>query len=170
MLNFTIFLENGFVVPIFCRNEYFGIHVRYLGFQYSKQCFKSIVKNEMEKIHSELFFKQISQYSILTYRNELIFLLCNQQLRTKVLSGFVVILKVQNFILGIMFFANAIPCVVPYVSPSIMRKSKFYPSYIKNRTFDLLLSKFSDRCSSVYVRSTSIRCNFLPGVPSERHN
>jgi hypothetical protein len=45
-------------------------------------------------------------------------------LRTKVLSAFVVILKIQNFILGILIFYNVIPCIVPYVSPTIMRKSK----------------------------------------------
>ncbi|KAI9552332.1 hypothetical protein GHT06_022697 [Daphnia sinensis] len=44
-------------------------------------------------------------------------------LRTKVLSAFVVILKMQNFILGILYFANVIPCIIPYISPSIMRKS-----------------------------------------------
>ncbi|EFX65693.1 hypothetical protein DAPPUDRAFT_303564 [Daphnia pulex] len=44
-------------------------------------------------------------------------------LRTKVLSAFVVILKIQNFILGILFFYNVIPCIVPYVSPAIMRKT-----------------------------------------------
>nr|CAH0107278.1 unnamed protein product [Daphnia galeata] len=44
-------------------------------------------------------------------------------LRTKVLSAFVVILKLQNFILGILYFANVIPCIVPYVSPAIMRKT-----------------------------------------------
>ncbi|KAK4037116.1 hypothetical protein OUZ56_029155 [Daphnia magna] len=44
-------------------------------------------------------------------------------LRTKVLSAFVVILKMQNFILGILYFANVIPCIIPYISPSIMRKT-----------------------------------------------
>lgn len=56
------------------------------------------------------------------------------QLRTKVLSAFVVILKLQNFILGILYFANVIPCIVPYVSPAIMRKSKLnYNIFLKTK-------------------------------------
>ncbi|KAK4037113.1 hypothetical protein OUZ56_029152 [Daphnia magna] len=53
-------------------------------------------------------------------------------LRTKVLSAFVVILKMQNFILGILYFANVIPCIIPYISPSIMRKN-IDPGYLGYR-------------------------------------
>ena len=44
-------------------------------------------------------------------------------LKSKVLSFFIILLKLQNFILGIIYYSKAIPCIEPHVSPETMRQS-----------------------------------------------
>lgn len=48
-----------------------------------------------------------------------------EQLKSRVLGGFIILLKTQNFVLGILDFIGVIPCVEPYVSDSTMQKSKY---------------------------------------------
>ena len=48
------------------------------------------------------------------------------QLKARVLFLCVVLLKVQTLILVIINVGGSIPCVTPYISPVVMRKSKAF--------------------------------------------